>query len=373
MAEKLKINPITGKFDLVADLDSHLADTSNPHKVTLDQCYNAEPGEIRIINIDDGDIIFNVATGEEFKIQKDGSDIFSTDYEEGIYKYTRIGTNPNKTDTIIFKSNYNSVYSLIKIERYGEGNVEYTQIGTKSGHGYLLTHTGVALAPLEYRGTGIYPSVDDFSDLGLSSRRWKNLYLAGKIVGPVKVGSDTDHSNFASNGLLTLHGTARVKRNIEIAIGSIKPPATHPAGWSDLGIAGAWEFSDGTTETVILELPLPLDIDRTEDVVVEIAWSSPSTSGNCVWQLSYLLRSEDEAIDASADDTLTQTVAPSSTANGLVTTSFTIPAADISDTDKLLILRLERIGGDGNDTLGDVAYLTAMNLNYVSDKLGEAT
>ncbi|HHE64448.1 MAG TPA: hypothetical protein ENL09_00305 [Bacteroidetes bacterium] len=173
-------------------------------------------------------------------------------------------------------------------------------------------------------------------------------------------------------GKLQLITNLRVRKNVEIAIGSIKPPASHPASWADLGIAGAWEFSDGSTETVILEMPLPLDINRSEDVVVDIAWSSPSTSGNCVWQLEYLFRGDDEDISVSADDTLTQTVAPSSTSNGLVTTSFTIPAADISDTDKLLILRLQRLGGDANDTLGDVAYLTAMNLNYISDKSGEA-
>ena len=29
--------------------------------------------------------------------------------------------------------------------------------------------------------------------------------------------------------------------------------------------------------------------------------------------------------------------------------------------------------GDTDDTLGDVAYLSAMNFNYISDKLGEST
>jgi len=194
------------------------------------------------------------------------------------------------------------------------------------------------------------------------------------VNGSAAIGDlTTNYAEFGTNGLLTLYGTARVRKNVEIAIGSIKPPATHPASWADLGIAGAWEFSDGTTETVILEIPLPLDIDRTENVVVDIMWASPSTTGNCVWELSYLMRGEDEAINAAADDTLRQTVAPSSTANGLVITSFTIPATDISDTDKILILKLDRIGGDTDDTLGDVAYLSSMNFNYISDKLGEST
>jgi len=193
-----------------------------------------------------------------------------------------------------------------------------------------------------------------------------------EFFGTSEFGGTTNYATFSSNGQLTLVGTARVRRNVEIAIGSIKPPATHPASWVDLGIAGAWKFSDGTTETVILVMPLPLDIDRTGDVIAYIEWASPSTTGNCVWELSYLMRSEDEPIDAEPDDTLQEIVGSSSTAKGLVTTSFTIPAADISDTDKLLILKLERIGGDASDTLGDVAYLTAMNFNYVSNKLGES-
>jgi len=175
-----------------------------------------------------------------------------------------------------------------------------------------------------------------------------------------------------NDGNLTLTGSARVRKNVEIAIGSMKPPTTNPADWTDLGIAGAWSFADNKISTVILEMPLPLDIDRSEDVIADIAWASPSTTGDCVWQLSYLLRSENEPINAGADDTLSQTVAPSGTAYGLVSTSFTIPSADISDTDKLLILKLERIGNDANDDLGDVAYLTAMNFNYISDKLGES-
>lgn len=131
-------------------------------------------------------------------------------------------------------------------------------------------------------------------------------------------------------GKLQFIRTLRVRKNVEIAVGSIKPPASNPASWSDLGIAGGWEFGDGKTETVILEMPLPLDIDRNEDVVVEIAWSSPSTTGKCKWQLEYLFRKEGEDVTASADGTITKVVSPSSNSNGLVTTSFTIPSSDIS-------------------------------------------
>jgi len=192
----------------------------------------------------------------------------------------------------------------------------------------------------------------------------KNLNVTGNAT--------INNLSIGNNGNLILTGSARVRKNVEIAIGSMKPPSTNPADWSDLGIAGAWSFADNKISTVILEMPLPLDIDRTEDVVVDITWASPSTTGDCVWELSYLMRSENEPINAGADDTLNQIVAPSGTSYGLVSTSFTIPSADISDTDKLLILKLERIGNDANDDLGDVAYLTAMNFNYVSNKLGES-
>jgi len=131
-------------------------------------------------------------------------------------------------------------------------------------------------------------------------------------------------------GKLQLITNLRVRKNVEIAVGSIKPPASSPAGWSDAGIAGAWEFTDGKTSTVILEMPLPLDIDRTEDIVVEIAWHSPSTSGKCKWELQYLFRGDDEDMTTSADGTITKVVSPSLTSNGLVTTRFTIPASAIS-------------------------------------------
>jgi len=191
-------------------------------------------------------------------------------------------------------------------------------------------------------------------------------------VTSLDIGDLTNYTEIKSDGEINLHGTARVKKNVEIAIGSIKPPPTNPANWVGLGIAGAWEFADNSTRQVILELPLPKDIDRDEDVVLCIGWSSPSTTGNCVWQFEYLFRGEDEDITASADDTLTKTEAPSSTANGLTMTEFTIPSSDISDTDSCLLIRISRLGGDGNDDLGDVANLTGMTLIYTCDKLGEA-
>ena len=121
----------------------------------------------------------------------------------------------------------------------------------------------------------------------------------------------------------------KVRKNVEVSIGSIKPPASNPADWSDAGIAGAWKFADGKTSTVILEMPLPLDMDRNEDVIVKIAWFSPSTTGKCKWQLQYLFRSDDEDMTASADGTITKAVSPSSSSNGLVITDFVIPASAI--------------------------------------------
>jgi len=320
---------------------------------TLDQAYDAgEVGKSRIVTIDDGSVIFDITdTSYDFEIQLNGKRVMR----------------------------YDPVNQRLELYDTSGRYIKYHPVTTVSSDYYFLVVAGATVWYFTSDYVDIYknfrPKFNNEIDLGAPNRGWKDFYLSGqaKMNSGYFGDGTTNYADFSSTGLLTMHGTARVRKNVEIAVGAIKPPASHPASWSDLGIAGAWEFSDGVTETVILEMPLPLDIDRSEDVVVDIAWSSPSTSGNCVWQLQYLLRGEDEAIDASADDTLTQTVAPSSTANGLVTTSFTIPAADISDTDKLLILRLERLGGDANDTLGDVAYLTAMNFNYVSDKLGEAT
>jgi len=184
------------------------------------------------------------------------------------------------------------------------------------------------------------------------------------------IGDGTNYTEIKTDGSIEFHGNARTKKSIWIQSESLRAPGTNGATFTDVGISGAWEFADNVTRYVVCKFPLRTDIDRTEDIELVLGWFSPATSGNCKWQLEYLLRGEDEDMTAAAESTETQTVAPSGTANGLVLTTFTVPAANISDTDHCILIRIGRVGGDAADTMSDSAYLSGVCFQFVSDKIG---
>jgi len=189
---------------------------------------------------------------------------------------------------------------------------------------------------------------------------------------PMKIGDGgtTNYTEIKADGSMEFHGNARTNKSIWIQSESLRAPGTNGATFTDAGITGAWEFADNVTRYVVCKFPLRTDIDRTEDIELVLGWFSPATSGNCKWQLEYLLRGEDEDMTVAAESAETQAVAPSTTANGLVLTTFTVSAANISDTDHCILIRIARVGGDADDTMSDSAYLSGVCFQFVSDKIG---
>jgi len=191
-----------------------------------------------------------------------------------------------------------------------------------------------------------------------------------------KFGDETNYATFAADGELTLAGTARVYKVIALRPSGFGIPGTKPATSVDHGIGLAWEFSDATDDTVEAEMQLPQDMDRTVAPEFNIGWDSDTAdpgddSKQCVWQLEYLYLSLNEDVTAAAQETLTVTASASTTANGLVVS--TITGLDLpSATDRFMMIRLKRLGADGDDDLGDVAYLNGCGFKYTSSKLGLA-
>lgn len=159
-------------------------------------------------------------------------------------------------------------------------------------------------------------------------------------------------------------------RYIDIESGSVKAPGANGATWEDLGISGVWQFPNALDRYLVVTLPMPNDIDISENMPILIGWSSPdNTAGHTVsWVLEYLLRSEGEDMSAVADGSITHDAGVSSTVNGLVVTEFLIPNATISLSDKVILLRLMRDGDGLNDTCTDVANVCGVCVDYTSDR-----
>ena len=176
---------------------------------------------------------------------------------------------------------------------------------------------------------------------------------------------------------MTLAGTARVKRDIWIPADGLRAPGTKPAELVDHGISKAWQFTDGTDDTVVGTFKLPNDMDKTVAPSMIIGWSSNTAdpgddSKQVVWQLEYLYTQAGEDTTAAAQETLSVTASSSTTSDGLVVSEFTgvdVPHAD----DVCCHWRLKRLGDDGDDDLGDTTELHGVCLCYTANKLGTAT
>lgn len=194
---------------------------------------------------------------------------------------------------------------------------------------------------------------------------------------PIKAygfGDSTNYAEFLSDGELILHGTARVYQGIEVAATDFKEPTSQSATLVNRGMGVAYEFADGSAEHIHTEIRIPAKWVDTEDITLVGIWSSPATSEDCSWEIRYLFRGIDEDMTETTPDGILQSDETSSaTANGLVHSIMTIPAADFDSGDKKLLFEVWRNGGDANDTLGDTAYVHAIMVRGVSNKLGGST
>jgi len=187
-------------------------------------------------------------------------------------------------------------------------------------------------------------------------------------------GGSANYSSFASNGILTMTGTARSTNALWIGANEVKAPPTKAADFVDHGISGAWEFSDATDDTIVANMRIPNRMDRTAAPTLTIGWSSTTTDANCIWQVEYLWRAVDEDTTANADDTLLANTdadiyVSSSTPEGMILTTFTLAAPSV--TDACLHLRIKRRADLAADTIdADTAELHGICMTFTSNKLG---
>jgi hypothetical protein len=207
---------------------------------------------------------------------------------------------------------------------------------------------------------------------GAGGVAWENISDLPEInIGDVTAG---DYIEINNDGEITLHGDARVYRTEWIKPGGFAVPGTKPASLVDWGISSAWEFSDSTDDTLYASLRIPQDMDKSDAPQFKIGWASATAdpgddSKQVYWQLEYLWVAQGEDTTAAAQETLHTIQSASTVANGLSVA--TITGIDLpSDSDQLLLMRIKRLGDDGDDDLGDDCVLLGCGLRYTSSVLG---
>jgi hypothetical protein len=180
----------------------------------------------------------------------------------------------------------------------------------------------------------------------------------------------------ADDGKLCKHLASekvKVKKSAWLPFNALKAPGTKPATFKEWGISGAWEFSDATDDTLVCNIQVPLDMDKTANATMLIGWSTNTavTAETAVWQLEYLWTSAGEDTTAAAQETLTVTDNAVAQTDGLIMSEITginLPSA----TDVCMHGRLKRLGADGSDNLTDTAELHGLCFEYTSDSFGKA-
>jgi len=255
----------------------------------------------------------------------------------------------------------------------GTGNAKFSihkdgYVGINNGGPTVGLHIGTNTTTHSLSGTTAILITGD-TEIDGTTYLDNLVYIANETK--IGDGGTTNYTKLATDGEITLFGTARVYKNEWITVGALKAPGVKPAAYTDYGISGAYAFDDSDAEVVVANIRLPQDMDKTVVPDINIGWGANATSGNVVWQVEYLYRADNEALDSGTpDDTLTVTSGVSGTSDGLVVSSVTLAAPGSSD--KLLLLRIKRLGTDGSDDLSGDAYLVGCGLKYTADKLGQA-
>lgn len=125
------------------------------------------------------------------------------------------------------------------------------------------------------------------------------------------------------------------------------------------GVGVALEYSNAITSIACTNYRLPQYIDTSEALSLRIAFTSDTNTGNVLWRISYLITDYDDDMTGSGTD-VDNAVTVSTQTDGYVGASFTLPTPTSSD--KVVQVRISRIGGDALDTNSGKAYLIGMSL-----------
>lgn len=261
-------------------------------------------------------------------------------------------------------SNGLSVNSLFYVENDKVG------IGTTSPQNKLDVEGGAVIGAT-YSGTNTAPSngllVEGNVGIGTATPGAK-LDINGdcSIDGCLSVSSGF---TVDEDGYVKLIKDGRAYKNEWLDVGSLRVPGTSPATAVDWGISLGYEFTNGAEDIIYDTVRLPQDMDKTDAPEFKIGWASDTNSGAVVWQLEYLYCTANEDTTAAAQETLTVTSTVSATTDGL--TIATITGMDLpAESDQLLMIRIKRLGSNGEDTLADDAVMLGCGLKYTLDKLG---
>lgn len=187
--------------------------------------------------------------------------------------------------------------------------------------------------------------------------------------GRLHVGDGTNYLKVASDGEISLYGTARVNNHIRVTAPSWKIGVTGPTeGY--VGILPTLGFDSTTDDSVHYSLIIPYRMVIGSDMIFAVDWTYTGIQddGTVSWNLEYINIATGESV-AGSTTTITNTTIGSHATGDLIRTTFGTKITGIVAHD-VLGLRLYRDVSE--DTLGTNAELIQTHFEFLTDKLGES-
>jgi len=189
-------------------------------------------------------------------------------------------------------------------------------------------------------------------------------YLEGSGLDELRVGGESDYTQFARNGVPRMHGDATVWNDLRFAATTLNKRGVNDPDFVQFKDDGAgstgvyaYAFDDTAEEELFFAAQLSHAWKEGSDLHVHCHWSPATTnSGNVVWAMEYTW--------ANIDDTFgdTSTVSAVIASGGVVGKQQIGELGILSDRDKrmssMLVCRFYRDSTSASDTLvGDVNLL----------------
>ena len=190
-----------------------------------------------------------------------------------------------------------------------------------------------------------------------------------QVVGDCKFGDDnTNYAQFATDGELSLVGTAKVKRHIRVAAPSWKGGATAPEE-KRVGIVPVLGFDKSSDDSVHYSLIIPwrMESGTNMDCYVDWCYTGTQDNGSVCWGLEYINIGSNIAVSGTSITTADCSTGTHTTGNLVRTHIGSITGLNNHD---VLGLRIYRDASE--DNLNTDAELIQTHFGFTQDKLGEA-
>jgi hypothetical protein len=141
-----------------------------------------------------------------------------------------------------------------------------------------------------------------------------------------------------------------------------QPPSTAFATLDTRNSIAVLDFDDASTESAVFVGVIPEAASLGSGLIVSLRWmATTATSGDVRWSVAWEKSNTD--LDSDSFDTATAATATTNATSGIVTvTNITCTSIDSLVAGDLFRLRVQRIGGDGADTMTGDAELVAVEV-----------